>query len=141
MKDIRSAALIPAVAAILAATPALAQDTELGKEIYLDRCSVCHGAEGGGDGVVGELLARRPKNLKLLAKDNGGEFPFEAVYQSIDGRSLIAGHGNPDMPIWGEFFMTQALEDRAVNPKDARHVVEGRILSVVYFIESLQVTE
>lgn len=138
MKDFRSAAIIPALAAMVSAMPASAQQTEVGKEIYLDRCSVCHGAEGGGDGVVGELLERRPKNLKLLAKDNGGVFPVDAVYQSIDGRSLIPGHGNPDMPIWGEYFMVQAIEDRAINPKDARAVSEGRILSVVYFLQSIQ---
>jgi mono/diheme cytochrome c family protein len=138
MKFFKTTAVIPVLAVMFAASSAAAQETELGKEIYLDRCSVCHGAEGGGDGLVGELLERRPKNLRLLAKDNGGVFPFDAVYQAIDGRSRIAGHGNPDMPIWGEYFMDRALEDRAVNPKDARAVVEGRILSVVYYLQSIQ---
>ncbi|MDH3264274.1 MAG: c-type cytochrome [Paracoccaceae bacterium] len=138
MKHFRTAAAIPTLAAMLAAAPAVAQDTEHGQEIYVERCAVCHGAEGGGDGVVGELLARRPKNLRLLAKDNGGTFPADMVAQVIDGRTTIPGHGNPDMPIWGEYFMSQALEDRAINQKDARFVVDGRIMAVVAFLESIQ---
>lgn len=138
MKHFMSAAAIPALAASLAAMPAGAQDADLGKEIFVDRCAVCHGAEGGGDGVVGELLERRPKNLRLLAKDSGGTFPADLVAQVIDGRTTIPGHGGPDMPIWGEYFMTQALEEHGINPKDARLLVDGRIGSVVLFLESIQ---
>ncbi len=138
MKHFMSAAAIPALAASLAAMPAGAQDADLGNEIFVDRCAVCHGAEGGGDGVVGELLERRPKNLRLLAKDSGGTFPADLVAQVIDGRTTIPGHGGPDMPIWGEYFMTQALEEHGINPKDARLLVDGRIGSVVLFLESIQ---
>jgi mono/diheme cytochrome c family protein len=138
MRQFKTAAAIPALVVSLAAAPAVAQDADLGKEIYIDRCAVCHGAEGGGDGVVGELLARRPKNLQLLAKESGGTFPADMVAQVIDGRTTIPGHGGPDMPIWGEYFMTHALEERAINSKDARFVVDGRIGAVVVFLESIQ---
>jgi mono/diheme cytochrome c family protein len=129
-----------AAAAMLAsaALPATAEQFEPGQEIYMLRCAVCHGAEGGGDGIVGALLERRPKNLRMLAAESNGAFPFSEVYQAIDGRRQIAGHGNPDMPIWGEFFMEQAIADRTANPKDARDITLGRILAVVYCLETIQ---
>lgn len=126
------------VAAAFLAAPAFAQDVELGKEIYQSRCAVCHGAEGKGDGVVGELFRQRPKNLALLAKDNGGVFPVERVYQSIDGRNRIAAHGDTNMPVWGEYFMVDALADQRIDPKAARDLVAGRIWSVVYYVQGLQ---
>lgn len=80
--------------------PVAAQDVELGKSIYQSRCAVCQGADGKGDGIVGDLFQQCPKNLALRAKDNGGVFPVERVYQSIDERQRIAGHGETDMPVW-----------------------------------------
>ena len=35
-----------------------------GKEIYFERCSYCHGMEGGGDGPAAEFLDPRPRNFK-----------------------------------------------------------------------------
>lgn len=37
---------------------------EQGKEIYFERCSYCHGMEGGGDGPAAEFLDPRPRNFK-----------------------------------------------------------------------------
>jgi mono/diheme cytochrome c family protein len=118
--------------------PVSAQDVELGKSIYQSRCAACHGAEGKGDGIVGVLFQQRPKDLALLSKENGGVFPVERVYQSIDGRQRIAGHGETNMPVWGEYFMVDALSDPRIDPKSARDIVAGRISSVVYYVQSLQ---
>jgi hypothetical protein len=43
------------------------------------------------------------------------------------------------MPIWGEAFMVEALDDRSIDPKDSAMIVQGRLLSVVRYIESLQI--
>ena len=69
---------------------------------------------------------------------NNGTFPFSEVYQSVDGRRVIAGHGPSEMPIWGEYFMDQAIDDRSLNPKFARQITQGRILSLVYYLQSIQ---
>ena len=104
--------IIGACAAVaLFSTPALAEEMSRGKEVFTERCAVCHGAEGKGDGVVGELFRQKPKDLTLLAKENGGVFPTERVYQAIDGRARVPAHGETNMPVWGEFFMVQSLDD------------------------------
>lgn len=118
--------------------PVVAQDAALGQEIFMDRCSVCHGEAGAGDGLVAELFDRKPRDLTTLARDNDGVYPFDAVYQSIDGRREIPGHGYSKMPIWGEYFMAQEMADPASNPRDAMAVTQGRILAVVYYLHTLQ---
>ncbi len=42
------------------------------------------------------------------------------------------------MPIWGDHFLKDTLEDRGVSEADAEHIVQGRILSLVYYLESIQ---
>ncbi len=127
-------------ALILGPVGGMAQTAEVGQEIFLDRCSVCHGDGGAGDGMVAALFSdtEKPKDLTQIAKKNGGVFPFDAVYQAIDGRREIRAHGYSRMPIWGEYFMEEAIADPTQNPKNARAVTEGRILAVVYYLQTIQ---
>lgn len=124
--------------ACLAAACAQAEGM-LGADLFAERCAVCHGAGGEGDGIVGELFAQRPKDLRVLARENGGPFPFDRVQQSIDGRSEIAAHGRSEMPIWGAALMEEALMDRGINAKDARMVSDARVHALTVYIQSLQV--
>jgi len=49
-------------------------------------------AKGGGP--VSEELKTRPADLTALAKNNNGVFPYDRVYQMIDGRNTtVASHG------------------------------------------------
>lgn len=133
-------ALAAAVVAVFGATSAQSQDVPVGEQIYADRCSGCHGATGAGDGLAAVLFAKAPRNLRLLTKENGGAFPLDAVLQSIDGRQVLSAHGGASpMPIWGEAFMVEALDDRSIDPKDSAMIVQGRLLSVARYIESLQI--
>lgn len=138
MKPAFLASLVGLSVSLSAAEPAAAQDAVLGAAEFKERCSVCHGEQGKGDGMVGELFAQKPRNLTLLAKENGGAFPFDAVMQSIDGRKEIRGHGDSRMPVWGEYLMVEALESRSIDKKDAFLVVQGRILALTYYIQSIQ---
>jgi hypothetical protein len=54
-----------------------------------------------GDGFISAVLKVPPPDLTLLAKKNDGIFPIAAVDEIIDGRLLIAAHGNREMPVWG----------------------------------------
>ncbi len=138
MPGFKLTASVTFLTGLLGAGFASAQDAAIGAEIYQERCSVCHGETGAGDGLVGELFDRKPRNLSHLAKDNGGLFPFEAVYKSIDGTTEIKGHGYSNMPVWGRYFVAEEMEDPASNPRDAKAVTQGRILAVVYYLQTIQ---
>ena len=85
-----------------------AQDADPGKTAYLSSCAPCHGVDGKGDGFIAAVLKTPPADLTMLAKRNNGVFPLGAVNEIIDGRMLIAAHGNREMPIWGFDAMVQS---------------------------------
>jgi mono/diheme cytochrome c family protein len=123
---------------VLWAVPTLAQDADLiaaGKQEFRHYCAVCHGIGGKGESVMTtfNLLKVRPTDLTQLRKRNKGQFPFWHVYRVIDGREAVRGHGDRDMPIWGDVFIRQ--EDKGL-ADDARAI--GRILQLVYYLQSIQ---
>jgi mono/diheme cytochrome c family protein len=120
----------------LPTVPGWAQEQEVataGKPAYDHHCAVCHGREGRGDGVVANLLTVKPADVTRLSKKNGGQFPFWQVYRVVDGREEIKGHGTRDMPIWGAVFRSETTSNSA-----AQTQVRGRILELVYYLQSIQ---
>ena len=115
---------------VMAAGAAQAQDSALvlGKSTFGARCALCHGADGKGGG----------EDLTTLAERNGGAFPFARVYSIIVDGMDAAGHGDSEMPIWGDYFIADALEDRGVKLSDAIEITQGRVLSLTYYLESIQ---
>jgi len=84
---------------------------------YYRLCAVCHGEEARGDGPMSRMLKTPPPDLTLLAKKNGGNFPFLHVLAMIDGRDMVEVHGNREMPVWGQLltkdydqFVARAIE-------------------------------
>ena len=109
----------------------------IGSDEYRVSCLNCHGEGGNGDGPMMDLLTKKPSDLTVLAKNNGGEYPFVKVYQTIDGRVTVPGHGTREMPIWGARYAEEDYE-RYGTAFGAEDVVRGRILQLVYFIQQLQ---
>ena len=72
----------------LGIAPGLAGDRkiDIGQREYLSNCVACHGIAGKGDGPVAPILKAQVPDLTLMARNNGGVFPFARVYESIDGR-------------------------------------------------------
>lgn len=127
-----------ALGALTATSQVQAEPLYYGGVLFKENCAVCHGETGAGDGLVAELFRQRPKDLRGLAKENGGVFPFDEVYAAIDGRTPIAGHGESQMPVWGNVLLAEALP-KTVHPGiEAEEIVEGRILMLVYHIQGLQ---
>ena len=77
-------------------------------------------------------MVKKPANLTEIAKRNGGTFPAEIVFRTIDGKSPIRGHGGPDMPVWGDAF----ARSREAGDQDR---VKAVIQSLVDYLESIQV--
>ncbi len=127
-------------ALLVAAFSAQAQDSAvtLGKSTFKARCALCHGDDGKGGGEIAGLFETTPSDLTKLSERAGGTFPFPMAYDILASGMKERGHGNSQMPVWGEYFMADALEDRGVLPGDAVAIAAGRILSVVYFLESIQ---
>ena len=106
-----------------------------GKLMFRQYCSPCHGVDGVGDGPVADTLKKKPANLTLLSKNNGGKFPYDHVYNMIDGTEVVASHGTREMPIWGLVF---AQRTRPGAPGRTPEQVKKRIETIVAYIESIQ---
>ena len=107
---------------------ASAQDINIGKMQYQASCAARHGVDAKGDGPVSNELKTHPADLTVLAENNNGVFPYDTVYQMIDGRnSTVASHGTREMPIWGYRF----------GPVEA-YRFKARILAVIDYLKSIQ---
>lgn len=102
-----------------------------GKTRFMESCAVCHGPQATGDGPYASLLNKKPTNLTLLAKNNGGDFPFNIVFDSIDGRGPNGAHGTRDMPVWGSNW-------KGSTALGAETAVRGRILETIIYLRSIQ---
>jgi mono/diheme cytochrome c family protein len=91
------------VALLLApSAPTAADDAHSGEALYRRYCSACHGPGAKGDGIVATVLRPKPTDLTMIAKNNNGAFPADKIAESIDGRTTLRAHGDPEMPVWGE---------------------------------------
>ena len=127
------------VALTLLSGAAIAQTTkvDLGKREFDASCAVCHGTSGKGNGPYVEFLKRSPTDLTTMAKRNGGVFPVNRTYETIEGAN-VPGHGSRDMPIWGNDYRIQAGEYFVDAPYNPEAYVRSRILALVEYINRLQ---
>lgn len=130
-------------AAVLAvcASGALAQArVDLGQNEYMTNCAVCHGTSGNGAGFYEGMLTRKPTDLTILAKTNGGVFPAQRVYDVIDGRKDVPAHGPRDMPIWGADYSAKGLNFYdPFGAVDREAFARSRILALTDYLNRIQV--
>jgi mono/diheme cytochrome c family protein len=134
MQRYRSAEMTAVTSLVIASTIlgfgtcASAENIDVGKTEYQSSCAACHGADGKGDGPVGKALKTAPADLTVLAKNNNGVFPYDKVYQMIDGRNTtIISHGTREMPVWGYRF----------GPPQAFRL-KNRMLAVIDYLKRIQ---
>ena len=126
--------LVIAGVVLVPATVASAQEnrqTTPGGEVFRTYCAACHGTSAHGDGPLASAMRKKPANLTEISKRNGGQFPSDMVFRTIDGRQPVRGHGGPDMPVWGDAFTKSQEGGDAVR-------VKAIIQSLVDHLESLQ---
>ncbi|KAG1652868.1 hypothetical protein GQR58_026020 [Nymphon striatum] len=122
------------VASALAA--AESSSANIGKKEYQNNCAVCHGVSGKGDGSFVELLKQVPSDLTLISKRNGGTYPLIKVYDLIAGVGKIPSHGTQEMPIWGERYNQEIVQDLGPMNTGPSPSVRERILELVFYIGS-----
>jgi mono/diheme cytochrome c family protein len=121
--------LLPAA---VQASTAIAQERPNGQDEFRTYCASCHGTSGRGNGIMAEQLVKKPADLTVLAKNNGGRFPLDRVIATIDGRFEVAGHGAREMPVWGKIFRSD--HEASNSPVSA----EDRTLALAYYIRGIQ---
>ncbi len=136
----RSSRCVPAVLAlgalVMVATPAATAEptvADVGRGVFEQYCSGCHGVGGKGDGPFVKYLKVPPPDLTAIAKQHGGTFPDTAVAETIDGQKAFPGHGTSDMPIWGERF---GYVVPGTTAKQAS--VRGEVTLLVAYLRSIQ---
>lgn len=149
MKDGLETVLLLGVASLVAAVPLSRPSVDLaayrqegtaerterlsrGGTTYRIYCASCHGASGRGDGPMADVLKVPPTNLRLLSRAAGGRFPEARIYESIDGRTEVAGHGPGSMPVWGLTFQVSGRDS------DQEAEVRERILDLMTWLQSIQ---
>jgi mono/diheme cytochrome c family protein len=105
-------------------------DPTSGRKMFDAYCASCHGRSGKGNGPAAPAMKVPPTNLTLLSAQHGGKFPETHVVLAIKGDSQASVHGNKEMPVWGQAFLSLAQMDE----KSA----QLRITNLTSYIESLQ---
>jgi len=114
------------LAILLASTMAAKKNPPLepsGRDIYMDRCSACHGEDGKGNGPAVGALRITPSDLTVLARKNNGSFPEERVKYIIGGWANLIAHGSREMPIWGDLFLPKKPADQQIAGERFRSLV------------------
>ena len=124
---------------------AWAQDFDLGKFEFQSSCASCHGSDGKGKGPLSVQLKVAPTDLTVLAKKSNGAFPFNAVYETVEGIKVVIAHGTRDMPIWG--YRYTPIPNRVLSTNSSRAfdfsydpevVVRTRILAIIDYVNRIQ---
>jgi mono/diheme cytochrome c family protein len=123
-----------------------AEEDIIGSDEYRTSCLSCHGVGGRGNGPLAKFLTVKPTDLTALSKNNGGQYPnlkagaypFLRVYQIVDGRAVVEAHGDRAMPVWGDRYRQQLPAIHSACGGEYEKLVRGRILELVYYIQSIQ---
>lgn len=112
-----------------------------GKLQFRQYCAQCHGMSATGDGPVAPALKKKPANLTLLSKNNGGVFPEDEVRDFISGTKTSASHGTREMPIWGDAFKRPSKTGMASMGSGTitQAQVDEKINMLVNYVKSVQV--
>jgi mono/diheme cytochrome c family protein len=119
---------------------ALAQQgdaVEEGRLQFIDKCAVCHGQEGKGDGVLAPSLDQQPTDLTRLSESNGGTFPRTETFNKIWGRGdeIISTHEMNEMPA---FYVAPMLGNDKEFEDNAGRLSPFQIGQIIRFLETIQ---
>lgn len=138
-----TARLIGIVACLaLTSLPVLAQDDPdpnagvSGEHDFNMYCANCHGEDGKGDGPKAFGLSVKPPDLTTLTQRYGA-FRADRIARVIDGREVLPGHQDREMPVWGTLFKLEAGEDLGQAQGDDQSVAR-RIRTIIDYVATFQ---
>jgi mono/diheme cytochrome c family protein len=111
-----------------------------GRTTFRLYCASCHGRDGEGDGNVAQFLTVPPADLTRIEMRHG-EWPDETLREIIDGRQAVKGHGNREMPIWGDVFQSPWGDETPVEGEEGEERARRKIDELVVFLKTIQVAE
>lgn len=120
----------------------MAQDipdnAKAGASEFANSCASCHGSDAKGAGFLTRLFRGvDPGDLTQLATNNEGQFPFDRVFDVIDGRVEVAAHGDRKMPVWGDRYWKTAMSE--FGPEDFNNQrARNRVLELVFYLQAIQ---
>jgi len=117
------------------AAPAMAQDANAGRDLYMLHCATCHGIEATGHGPMAGVMVIKPTDLTTLQQKADGRFPTERVVRRIDGRDPLVSHGSP-MPVYGYFF--EGLDTSIKTPAGQPVLTSVPIADLLAYLMALQ---
>ena len=114
----------------------MADDEHLGIIEYEVACLSCHGVEGRGDGPMAKSLRTAPADLTKISKANNGKFPVRRITEIIDGRDIVAAHGERAMPVWGNRYRQSTQSEERTSEIELR--ARRQINALVRYLETMQ---
>jgi mono/diheme cytochrome c family protein len=138
MKSLQLIFVLLPVYTLLVSGAALADQSEIGEREFRSHCAGCHGLDGRGNGPFVEFLTTKPPSLTTIAQLNQGVFPFRRIYEIIDGTEQIGAHGSKDMPVWGERYAMEIIDQYGEFGTRHPSTVRCRILELVFYLATLQ---
>ena len=106
---------------------------EAGRADFVAYCASCHGTDAKGSGPAAAALVKPPPDLTRISARRAGAFPMRELAELIDGRASPSAHGSREMPVWGQRFADEVLDD----PQQAE-IVRGKVLMLLVYLQSIQ---
>ena len=139
---VKGACLFAGAVALSIGSSAIAQENfgtqSIGKMEFQKNCAACHGPGGKGDGPFVEFLKQTPPDLTMLSKRYGGIYPQERVYAWIRDAERVRAHGTSDMPVWGDRYAAEIIQQYGPDYTGPGSSVNERILELVFYLGSIQ---
>ena len=104
-----------------------------GKKLFDEQCSGCHGGEGVEvDKSLVDTLAALPPDLTRINQRRGVKtFPVAEIARFIDGRILVAAHGPREMPVWGQVYEDEGMDEGEIKGE------KGKLIAYLMRIQDM----
>lgn len=105
-----------------------AKQAERGKLIFEQQCKSCHGM--GNIAATVDTLETKAKDLtRINQRRETTKFPIQKIARYIDGRNLVKAHGPREMPVWGEVYKEEGMDETEI---------KGRKGELIAYLMSIQ---